>query len=165
MKHCNRVVLTNNGSWHETYSTRSWDEAYDVRQTPISKFLLLAEEDGGEWLYLKHESDLQVPIYITYQRKLGKIVSRCNSVNYNRALLYWEEGERTGNFVYLSQGDTDYDVINITAYGKKARKLIHHVIEFLSPVLLGTLANQYAQKLIPKGDDADESAESEMGMC
>lgn len=165
MKHCNRIVLTSSGSWHETYSMHhSWDEVYDVQRIPISKFGLLAEEDGGKWQYFEDGSSLQAPIHVTYVRKLGKIVSFDNSVNFNRALLYWEEGEWTGYFVYLSQGDTDYDVISVTAYGRKARNLMHHVIKFLNPVLLGTLANQDAQKLLPKGDDVDESAESEMGV-
>lgn len=160
--YCNRVILKNSGSWHETYSMRSLHEVYDTQRTPISEFWLLAEEDGGERQCFMSESSLQVSIYFVYTKKQGRIILEDESVNFNRGLLYWEEGERTGNFLCFSKGDTDYDIIKVEAYGKKVRKLIHHAIKLFSPVLVGsTLENYATQALILKGDDADESIESE----
>ena len=154
MKKLNRVVLTRSCCWRE---------AYDTQRIPISEFRLLAEEAGGEWQYFMDASSLLVPIYVVYTKKRGRIILDDESVNFNRVLLYWEEGERTGNFLYFTKGDTDYDLINVTAYGKKVRKLIHHVIEILTPLFLGsTMENQAVQALIPKGDDANEGTESGM---
>lgn len=164
MKRINRIILKSSASWHETCIRCSSSEAYDVQKTPISEFRLLVEDDGGEWHYFKDESSLEFPIYVVYTKKHGRIILKDESVSFNKGLLYWEEGERTGNFLYFSKGDTDYDVINLVAYGKKARMLTRHVVKFLTPVLSGgTLENRSAKALISEGDDADEGIESETG--
>lgn len=157
MKKLNRIVLKSSGSWYEEY---------DAQRVPISKFWLLAEAAEGEWQFSGDESSLQASVYILYTKKRARIILEDESAVFNRALLYWEEGERTGNFLYFSKGDTDYDVLRVTAYGKKVRKLIHCIIKCISPVLLieDALENRAVQALIEKAGDVDESTEFPMGI-
>ena len=153
MKKLNRVVLNNSGSWHETF---------DAQRIPISEFWLLAEADAGEWQCFTSVSDLQTSVYVLYTKKQGRIiVGDDEPAAFNRALLYWEEGERIGNFLYFSKGNTDYDVLRVASYGKKVRKLIHCIIQCISPVILteDALENRNVQALIEKAGDADESTE------
>lgn len=158
MKKLNRVVLTNSGSWHETS---------DAQRIPISEFWLLAEAGVGEWQCFTNVSDLQTSVYVLYTKKQGRIMVGDDApATFNRALLYWEEGERIGNFLYFSKGDTDYDVLRVTSYGKKVRKLIHCIIKCISPVIFieDAWENQDVRTLIEKVGDVDESIESQAGM-
>lgn len=164
MKRLNRVVLTSSGSWHETISKCSLHEEHDTQKTSILKFWLLAEDDGGKRQCYDGESSLKVPIYVVYTKKQGYIILGDESASFSKGILYWEESGKIGNFLYFCKGDTDYDVISATVYGKKAMILIGHVIKLLAPVLPeDTLENHAAQALISEGGDAGEGAETGMG--
>lgn len=164
MKELNRMVLRSNSSCHVTVSKRDPSGEPDTKRTPISGFWLLAEEDGGEWQFFTDGSNLEFPIFVTYTKKRGRIVIKDESASFNKGLLYWEEGDRTGNLLCFSQGDTDYDIIKVEAYGEEVRKLIHRTIKILSPVLIGRMMEDYAvQASLLKGGDADEGIEAETG--